>query len=70
MLDIPDPVLDEPTGPASPRTRPSAPDLPSPVRAWSMWGGVGALGVVCAATIAHAASRLGRAVGSTSEREA
>jgi hypothetical protein len=63
MLDIPDPVLDEPAGPAVPRDRDAAPVAPSPLRAWSMWGGLGSVGVICAASLAHAASRLAQATG-------
>jgi hypothetical protein len=70
VLDIPDPLIDEPAGPTSPRVKRPSLVMSSPVRAWSMWGGLGAAGVICAATIAHAASRLGRALGGAGAREA
>jgi hypothetical protein len=68
MLDIPDPVLDLPAGSPIARHRALAPEAPtpSPLRAWSMWGGVGSFGLACAASIAHAASRLGRVLGARS----
>lgn len=66
MLDIPDPFLDLPASSPIPRDRALAPEAASPLRAWSMWGGVGSFGLACAASIAHAASRLGRVLGARS----
>jgi hypothetical protein len=62
MLDLPDPILDEPAAPLSLPPRPTPTSVASPLRAWGMWGGWSALGVVCAASLAHAAARLGRAL--------
>jgi hypothetical protein len=63
MRDIPDPIFtdsaDTRGAQASADSRHSA---DSPLRAWSMWGGWGALGVVCAAGVAHAVSLVGRTV--------
>jgi hypothetical protein len=62
MLDIPDLILDEAADPSSISvSRPEARDT-SPLRPWSMWGGVSAVGLVCAVGVAHAVALVGRTV--------
>jgi hypothetical protein len=62
MLDIDDLVLED-AAPALPVPLPATPgDATSPLRAWSMWGGWSALGVICAASVARAVSAVGRTV--------
>lgn len=63
MLDIPDCLIDD-RGAArvtSARPEPRRP-ADSPLRPWGMWGGLGALGVICAASVAHAVALVGRSV--------
>jgi hypothetical protein len=68
MLDLREPVFDEPAARAPDRPRAATPAAVSPLRAWSMWGGWSAIGVICAVTITSAASRVGRALAGGSTR--
>jgi hypothetical protein len=65
VLEIPDHFFDDPADQASGgrrRTSGQGERGASPLRPWGMWGGLAAVGVVCAATVAHAVSLAGRAV--------
>ncbi len=62
MFDVPEPIFDDPATPAAPRGESARRPAGPPLRSWSMWGGWGALGVVCAAGLAHAVSVVGRTV--------
>jgi hypothetical protein len=65
MLDIPDPVIPDfatTAGAASRSFVEARRPVASPLRPWGMWGGWSALGMVCAAGVAHAVSVVGRTV--------